>query len=797
MLHRFNATIARYARWHDLFAIGALVAAVTLWFADVLFGGRFFYARDIFNYHYPLKRIVAEAIRSGEWPMWSPYFAAGQPLAANPAYELFYPPQLLVLLPDFHLGMTLHIVFHFYLCAIGLYLLLRSFHAGSAASFLGAVAYTMGGPFFSLIRTLPFLFSMAWVPLVFLFARRFLLTRSRRDAFLVALFGGMQALVAEPTSLLQTWLIVGAYAVYRAFREPEPARWQALSRNGLSVLAIGLASAIVAAAQLVPLIDFTRDSVRSEVMEWGLVSKWSLAPARVLELFYPLVFQSLSDFTGRPWIAAMYPTGDPFVASFYPGFIIGIFFAAGLVAWRRGSGFVLAVCAGLYLLAVGDHTPLLRFLYDLGIFATIRFPEKFAMTAALVVVIWAALTADLLFRGDARVRRAVLYVTAAWFVIAFFLILVAAQVLQILWLITFVRGVILLLILYAMRRWRTPVWAALLAVITLVDVVHLRAISPTTTMDYFDPPTVTQQLSPEKEKYRIFHHAEWEWLTSVPNADAYFLHPVGRWWSQRNSLMTRNGAWWGYQYVLDRDFDQTMLKPTARFTSAMFELFRTGRTGWEETLMSMSNAWYRGEFRDAAQEIRRTNADWQVTMPVDFVAAEERYPRYYFADRVEPVADVADFIGKVAAGDVSRRMAFVQGAPFHPAPGVVRAATETMRTIRVEAEAAGRSLLVLSVTPHKYWRARIDGEPAEPLVVNLGYQALELTAGRHVVEMEYWNPLVVPSLVVSVLAVIALLAGIATSPRIPLPADEVVLRSDEEAPVRTPAPQKKRRKPRG
>ena len=797
MLQRLNAAITRFSRWHDLLAIGALVGAVTFWFADVLFGGRLFYARDIFNYHYPMKRIVAEAIRGGEWPMWSPYFAAGQPLAANPAYEVFYPPQLLILLSDFHLGMTLHIVFHFYLCAIGLFLLLRSFQAGTVASLLGAVAYTLGGPFFSLIRTLPFLFSMAWAPLIFLFARRFLLTRSRRDAFVVAVFGGLQALVAEPTTMLQTWMIVGAYAAYRALREPQPARGRALRRNAGAVLAMGAGSAVVAAAQLIPLLDFSRDTVRGQGMEWALVAKWSLAPARVMELFYPLVFQSLSDFGGRQWIASMYAGGEPFVANFYPGFLVGILFVAGIVAWRRGTGFVLAVCAISYIVAIGEHTPLLRFLYDIGIFSTMRFPEKFAMGASLVVVIWAALTADLLFRGDSRVRRAVLYVTAAWFVIAFFLILVSAQVLHVMWIATFLRGVILLLILWAMRRWRTPGWGALLVLITIVDVVHLRAISPTITREYFEPPPVTQQLSPDKDEYRIFHHAEWEWLTGDPNADLFFAHPSGRWWSQRSSLMTRNGAWWGYRYVLDRDFDQTLLKPTDRFVFAMFELFRSGRSGWEETLMSMSNAWYRGRFRDAAAELQRTNADWPAMMPLEFIPTAERYPRYYFADRIEPVADVADFIDKVAAGNASRRMAFVQWPPFEPARGVVRAAAETMRTIRIEAEAEGRSLLVLSVTPHKYWRAHVNGQPAEPRPVNIGYQALELPAGRHIVELEYWNPLVVPSMVISIVAFLAMIAGIVTAPRIPLPIEEVmVIEPESEAAAPPSAPARKRRKSR-
>lgn len=778
MLERLNAAIAKYARWHDASALSVIVVAISAWFWDVLFAGRSFYARDIFQYHYPMKKIVRDTILSGEFPMWSTHFAAGQPMAANPAYEVFYPPQLLVLLPDVRLGLTLHIVIHFYICGIGLYCLLRSLGTGRAAALLGSLAYTLGGPFLSLVRTLPFLFSMAWVPLIFLFARRFFLGWNRRDLCLAAIFGGMQALVAEPATIVQTWLIVGAYGVYRIHHDSR------LKRIAAGYFAMGSASAVIAAAQLVPMLDFVPDSVRSQPFDWSYVSaKWSLAPARVLELFYPLVFQSLTDFNGKQWITTMYSLGDPFISNFYPGVAIGLLFVTGFAAWRRGSGFVLALCAGLYILAIGSHTPLLRVLYDLGVFSTMRFPEKFAMGATFIVVVWAALTADLLFRGDHRVRTALLWAIAGWFVIGVLLILAAERVWQLFWVVTFARGVILLLILFAMRRWQTPLWSAVLVAVTLFDIVHLRAINPTIDRAYFEPPAVTRQLGPAKDSYRIFHDAEWDWIAEIPNAGAYFQHPTGRWWTMRNSLMTRNAAWWDYRYVLDRDFDQTVLESSERLMFAMFEMMRSGRTGWKEQMMAMSNAWYRGRFRPAAEEFSRVNAKWEAMMPVDFLPAEERYPRFYFADQMVAIADVNDFVSRILAGNTSRRAAFVEGPVFTPAGGTVLSARQTSRTIRVEAEARGRSLLVVSVTPHKYWRARLDGQPVEPRVVNIGYQAIEMPAGRHVVEMEYWNPLVVPSLIVSLAALLAAIVVAIMSRGAALPPEEIPAAA-REVPVR-------------
>ena len=747
-------------RRQDLVASLFLVLVVTGWFWRVLFGGQLLYTRDIYGYHYPMKKIVRDAMLSGELPVWSPFFGAGQPIAANPAWELFYPPQWLVLLPDFHFGMTLHIVVHFYICALGLYFLLRSLGAGPAASVLGAMAFTLGGPMISLIRTLPLLFSLAWAPLLFLFARRYVLGGSRRDLLLTMLFGGMQALVAEPTTMLQTWLLLGFYMLYRLWHTPPAKRGAQFKTFAIGGALLVGGSLLVAAAQIIPMFDFIPDSVRSQALEYKtMVASWSLAPSRPLEMFYPQLFQSLSNVNGATWITTLYNLGEPFVANFYIGAVIGIFFIAGLIAWQRGAGLVVASFAFFYLVAIGENTPLLRFLYDIGVFKSMRFPEKFGLACALVAVIWGALTVDRLFRGEERVRRAVLWTALGWAVLALLLLATAYNVPALFWLMTFARGAVIVAVVLAIRKRPHPGWSAVLVALTLLDLAHVRAINPTIARDYFTPPPVTRQLSAEKDQYRIFHAAEWDWKYAMPHADAWFMSPLGRWWSLRNSLMPRNGAYWGYRYGIDTDYDQTYLKPTADFVLAFRMLRDSGRTGWENTLMEMSNAWYRAGFRDFASEAKRTGERYEEMMPVDFAPAPERYPRYYFANAIRPRGDILDFARGVAEGSPVPRTAFVQGDVFQPAPGVVKSWSETWRTIRLEAESSGRSLLILSVTPHKYWRARVDGNAVKPRVVNVGYQGLELGPGKHTIVMEYVNPLVVPSMLVSIVALFAIAVG--------------------------------------
>jgi hypothetical protein len=65
----------------------------------------------------------------------------------------------------------------------------------------------------------------------------------------------------------------------------------------------------------------------------------------------------------------------------------------------------------------------------------------------------------------------------------------------------------------------------------------------------------------------------------------------------------------------------------------------------------------------------------------------------------------------------------------------------------------------MSITPHKYWRIRIDGARVPAIITNIAYQGIVVTPGRHHVEMEYRNELVRVGMLIS-LVTGAVLIGI-------------------------------------
>ncbi|HKR63098.1 MAG TPA: hypothetical protein VJZ00_05145, partial [Thermoanaerobaculia bacterium] len=180
----------------------------------------------------------------------------------------------------------------------------------------------------------------------------------------------------------------------------------------------------------------------------------------------------------------------------------------------------------------------------------------------------------------------------------------------------------------------------------------------------------------------------------------------------------------------------------------------------------MSNVWYVGVYR-APREAFANARDARDVQPVQFIE-RAHHPRYFFANRMIAIRDRRDFVEVLARIRDPRGLACVYDNAFAPARGVVRQWREWSNGAHIDVEAAGRAFLVMSVTPHKYWRISIDGNEANAVVTNVGYQGVEVPAGRHVVTMEYRNPLIPAGAAVSVATLLALVLFVRRITIVPL-----------------------------
>src|SRR5436305_9824798 len=184
----------------------------------------FFFHRDNFSTHYPIKVLSASAFRSGDIPFWNPFDAGGQPLAGNPNTLTFYPDNFLYLILPAHVAFNLHFLIHLVLVWIAMRALARSTFAAWMWVLSGMAVSAMS--FYSLIT------AIALVPFAFLAAER-------RSATQLGLAFGLMALAGEPVTLMATAIACAIIACWPSTNDQQPT-----TNTPRLLLAIPIAAAI-------------------------------------------------------------------------------------------------------------------------------------------------------------------------------------------------------------------------------------------------------------------------------------------------------------------------------------------------------------------------------------------------------------------------------------------------------------------------------------------------------------------------------------------------------------------------
>ena len=756
----------------DALGLAAMAAVITAVFADVLFTGSGFFVRDLYHYYWPTKWVLRETLLAGHFPSWNPFYASGQPMAANPEYEVFYPLQALILLPDYELGFRLHIVVHLYIAAFGTYALLRGLGRGIAAAIFAGLAFALGGPLLSVVNLLPMLFSAAWIPWILLAIHRLAESPTPRRIAIASLAAGIQILTFEPATLVQTWALVGLYVVTTRTRRIVP----------IAVSLIG--GVAVGAAQFLPAFDHMRDSVRAAGIDLDTASLWSMPPLRPLELIFPRFFGLLGERGLWYWSSAVaYPRdGAPFYFRIYLGALLVPLLIAGLRTRTRAVWIGFGAVAFSFLVALGAHTPVFSWVRHIPLLDKLRYPEKFFLTGLLLMILFAAIALDRIVNGDAVARRTAL-VTAA--------VLAAASAA----IAIFARGDAyrdLFIAFWRLRsnplaaamatmsgeQWLRPVLAfgAVAAVLALMPKMEIRLasllllaiviadlgalaseIAPRMPSRFFERPPAARLL--DVQGGRLFHEAQRD--TRSEDAVRYTRLGDESYWMARNALLPMTPARWGVPLAMDVDYDNTFLLPSADFQRVV-HFVASQRADWRKILGPMANVTQRAVYRPFPEAAEEARGDLEQIVPIRLLPMKAN-GRFYFADQVVTVRGPAEMATALVQRNWRPRVAFWSEPAFQPSAGSVRVVAETPARAELDVETAGPALLMSSTTHHKYWRATVDGAPTPVIQTNVAYQGVRVPTGRHKVIFRYRNDVLMIAMGISAIAIAAalilLLAG--------------------------------------
>ncbi|MBI3090056.1 MAG: YfhO family protein [Candidatus Tectomicrobia bacterium] len=363
------------------------LVVVLLLFWKVLFSGEMLVGRDSFVIFYPWRHFLLESYRQGILPLWNPYAYGGQPFLANQHSGVLYPLNLLLFLGPLWYSMALSAVFHIFLAGCFMYAFLRAAGSSQGAALFGGLVYLGSGWFVKHLEVFPHVSTVAWTPLVFfcfeLARRQPCRLRGNPYLYLGGAVSGLQVLSGHPL-FLYTQLGLLAYALCRAASPDARHGRQPWHAPLLLFLAMNLLSGLLAAAQLLPALEYSRLSNRAAA-DYGYVTQLSLPPRQLLTLVAPYLF-------GDPAKNTYWGEGFFWITCLYVGVVPLLLAVLGSLLQHRHvlARFATILASASLLLTLGNHTPAYRLIFALPVFSRLRYPTMFILLSTFALSILAA-----------------------------------------------------------------------------------------------------------------------------------------------------------------------------------------------------------------------------------------------------------------------------------------------------------------------------------------------------------------------------------------------------------------------
>jgi hypothetical protein len=756
-----------------------LLSASFAWlFRGALFKGETFVERDLATFHRAAKSLVPRLVHeSAGLPQWNPYYASGQPFAANPQHALFHPATALFLLLPFEWAFRLQVMLPPMVAAAALFFLLRSLGRRRVGAAFGALVWGLGGYTLSVTNLLPTLLATSVLPAVLAFAHRIAHGGGRKDVAGLGLALGLEALAGEPTTLMVTPLLL-VPAVGQAILR-RPGGW---SRRAAGRLALGLLLGLcLASAALLPASRLAARTTRAAGLAPAMADIWSMPPFRLAEIVFPYAFGRVESGAAGFWALRFYPgQSTPFVYSLYPGLLTTVLAATMAMAAvrsrrrRRSWPALLWIGAGLVgvALAAGRYLPLWPVLRHVPPFSGVRYPERFVLVALLPLAILAAWGFDLVVHGSAGARRTTrtLLLIAGGLSAASGIFALCSR--PGLWTAlglpeaTVVRMPLLaaqdalagvttalafLIALSALTR-RRPWASAALLTLAALDLVHTggRLMKARPVAEMTAPPPVIRDLLAASVAGPVFHAAGW---AAQRELEFSFVRPP-------------MPAFWGIATAFEPDFDLTELRWSSAATRAFLEVLEA------QPRTALAVARRRGvvaviHFTNDVKVVGGTIVKPEgAESAVELRFLEAPKPLAFLASRVEAAAGEAGWkdtvlrLGPASADTVIADSSEAGRIPAHPSAGAVRTAGRRPGRLLLDVDVQGPEpgLVAVNQTWDAFWRARVDGGEAAVLRTDLSLMAVVVPPGRHRLELTYEDPWVLRGLAVSAAAMLGLAA---------------------------------------
>jgi hypothetical protein len=330
-----------------------------------------------------------EQLHNGHLALWNPHVFSGVAFMGDFQSALLYPPNWIYLCLPLTRAVNLEIALHVFL--LGWFMSMWTKHYGvHPLSVLFASAMMMfGGAYFFHITPgyLSVFDAMVWIPLILVTIEK-VVEDPEPKWVLIGIFAlTMQILSGHPQTTFNTIVACGLYGAMRLREAPR------VLVTFTAIAIIGIGATAIGAIQMWTGLQAASEGTRQNGLPYGVSAMFSFPPENFLTFLFPYLFGNLKSvpYWGRCYLWEMCP---------YLG-ITGLSMAILGATVKFPQRMVwLTMVFLLFVLALGDHTPLFAILYyHLPGFNGFRSHSKFLFEAALFLAMLAAIGTDHLLRS--------------------------------------------------------------------------------------------------------------------------------------------------------------------------------------------------------------------------------------------------------------------------------------------------------------------------------------------------------------------------------------------------------------
>jgi hypothetical protein len=690
-------------------------------FPGVLVGGATFIFRDFGMFSYPVAYFHRQCFWRGELPLWNPFNHCGLPFLAQWNTLTLYPLSLIYLVLPLTWSLPFFCLAHLYGGGLGMYYLAHRWTNHRLAAGLAGVIFAFNGLSLNFLMWPSHVATFSWLPWVLWLGQR--AWREGGKALVWGtMAGAMQMLAGGPETILATWLILFVLASGDWMQERELRR-----RLPWRLLGMGILVALLCAVQLLPFLELLGRSQRDSGYS-TTTHDWSMPFWGWANFLVPL-------FRCSPTAQGVFlQNGQYWTSSYYAG--IGTILLAGIAVWRMRDRRVRAMAALVLLglvLALGDSTLLYRgFQFCFPAMGFVRYPVKFVILVLALAPLLAAYGLAALIRTRRRLGRFELCLGLL------LLLLVGAIVAcdwksslpDDAWRATWQSGLsraaflVLLVPLTAVLigcdgRCRALFGCFLLVLCWLDLVTHAPTQNPVVKPSVYAPGWARTQLklNPEPKLGRsraMLSPAALTFLKSGATANPEATY-------RRNRLAIRVNC-----NLLDE-----LPQIDGFFSLTPREVFRVTALPYEHPDKGFPALL---DFLGVAQMTKPgSTLDWTPRASAMPLITAGQQP--IFTD------DRAAFDALSQTNFDLRRVVFLPSearssiSATQPTEATVLDATFDHQRISFHTDAPAVSMVVLSQTHYSAWKAYVDRRPVTLWRANYAFQALEVPAGRHQVEL--------------------------------------------------------------